>query len=171
MSSDLWSQITNALDWYLLKSCLCEGLWDQSLQSIIGDRAVETREGQFIENDGVRIWLEKMDCLLEITWTWIRTSVLDTCWSRHGQAICQLFEMKRFFLFIGNLAASTVENVSIQAEEQPLCKTYTRRSELFRTNHFWRVDKVSDDIKPHNKKQEIPQQSLIVLTFFYRKSF
>ena len=24
--------------------------------------------------------------------------------SRHGQAICQLFEMKRFFLFIGNLA-------------------------------------------------------------------
>ena len=26
-------------------------------------------------------------------------------------------------------------------------------------------------IKPHNKKQEIPKQSLIVLTFFYRKSF
>ena len=69
VSSDLWSQITNALDWYLLESCLCEGLWDQSLQSIIGDRAVETREGQFIENHGVRIWLEKMDCLLEITST------------------------------------------------------------------------------------------------------
>ena len=79
--------------------------------------------------------------------------------------------MKRFFLFIGNLAASIVENVSTQAEEQPLCKTYTRRSELFRTNHFWRVDKVSDEIKPHNKKQEILQQSLIVLTFFHRKSF
>ena len=79
--------------------------------------------------------------------------------------------MKRFFLFIGNLAASIVENVSTQAEEQPLCKTYTRRSELFRTNHFWRVDKVSDEIKPHNKKQEIPQQSLRVLTFFYRKPF
>ena len=91
--------------------------------------------------------------------------------SCHGQAICQLFEMKRFFLFIGNLAASIVENVSTQAEEQPLGKTYTRRSELFRTNHFWRVDKVSDEIKPHNKKQEIPQQSLRVLTFFYRKSF
>ena len=28
---------------------------DLSLQSIIGDRAVETREGQFIGNDGVRI--------------------------------------------------------------------------------------------------------------------
>ena len=79
--------------------------------------------------------------------------------------------MKRFFLFIGNLAASIAENVSTQAEEQPLCKTYTRRSELFWTNHFWRVDKVSAEIEPHNKKQEILQQSLIVLTFFYRKSF
>ena len=69
VSSDLWSQITNSSDWYLFESCLCEGLWDQSLQSIIEDRAVETREGQFIENDGVRIWLEKMDCLLEITST------------------------------------------------------------------------------------------------------
>ena len=28
-------------------------------QRIIGDRAVETSESQFIENDGVRIWLEK----------------------------------------------------------------------------------------------------------------
>ena len=61
-TSQIWShlicgsQITNALNWYLLESCLCEGLWDQSLQSIIGDRAVET----------MRIWLEKMDCLLEI---------------------------------------------------------------------------------------------------------
>ena len=64
-----------------------------------------------------------------------------------------------------------VENVSTKAEEQPLCKTYTRRSELFWTNHFWRVDKVSAEIEPHNKKQEILQQSLIVLTFFYRKSF
>ena len=79
--------------------------------------------------------------------------------------------MKRFFLFIGNLAACIVENVLTRAEEQSLCKTYTRRSELFRTNHFWRVDKVSDEIKPHNKKQEIPQQSLRVLTFFYRKPF
>ena len=79
--------------------------------------------------------------------------------------------MKRFFLFIRNLAACIVENVSTQAEEQSLCKTYTRRSKLFRTNHFWRVDKVSDEIKPHNKKQEIPQQSLRVLTFFYRKPF
>ena len=33
------------------------------IKSIIGDRAVETSEGQFIGNDGVRIWLEKMDCL------------------------------------------------------------------------------------------------------------
>ena len=32
-------------------------------------------------------------------------------------------------------------------------------------------DKVSDEIKPHNKTQEFPQQSLIVLTFFYRKPF
>ena len=32
--------------------------------------------------------------------------------SHHGQAICQLFEMKRLFLFIGNLAACIVENVS-----------------------------------------------------------
>ena len=157
----LWTDI------YLNRVC-AKVLWDQCLQSIIGYRAVETWEGQFIENDGVRIWLEKM---LEITSTEIRTSVLDTSWSCHGQAICQLFEMKRLFLFIGNLAASIVENVSTQAEEQPLCKTYTRRSELFRTNHFWRVDKVSDEIKPHDKKQEILQQSLIVVTFFYRKSF
>ena len=40
------------------------------------------------------------------------------------------------FLFDGNLAACIVENVSIRAEEQLLCKTYSRRSELFRTNHF-----------------------------------
>ena len=112
-----------------------------------------------------------MDCLVEITSAWIRTSVLDTSLSHHGQAICQLFEMKRLFLFIGNFAACIVENVSTQTEEQPLCKTYTRRSELFRTTHFWRVDKVSDEIKPHNKKQEIPQQSIRVLTFFYHKSF
>ena len=79
--------------------------------------------------------------------------------------------MKRFFLFIGNLLASIVENVSTKAEEQPLCKTYTRRNELFRKKNFWRVDKVSDEIKPDNKKQEILQQSLIVLTFFYGKSF
>ena len=64
-----------------------------------------------------------------------------------------------------------VENVSAWAEEQLLCKPYSRWSELFRTNHFWRFDKVSDEIKPHNKKQEIPQQSLRVLTFFYRKPF
>ena len=79
--------------------------------------------------------------------------------------------MKIFFLLLGNLAAPIVENVLTQAEEQPLCKTYTRRSELFRANHFSRVDKVSDEIEPHNKKQKIPRQSLIVLTFFYRKSF
>ena len=45
-------------------------------------------------------------------------------------------EMKRLFLFIGNLGASIVENVSTRAEEQPLYKTYSRRSELFRTNSF-----------------------------------
>ena len=103
----LWTDI------YLNRVC-AKVLWDQCLQSIIGYRAVETWEGQFIENDGVRIWLEKM---LEITSTEIRTSVLDTSWSCHGQAICQLFEMKRFFLFIGNLAACIVENVSTQAED------------------------------------------------------
>ena len=57
------------------------------------------------------------------------------------------FWNERFLLFIRNLAASIVENVSTQTEETLLCKTYTRRSELFRTNHFWRVDKVSDEIK------------------------
>ena len=34
---------------------VCAKVMRSSLQSIIGDRAVETREGQFIENDGVRI--------------------------------------------------------------------------------------------------------------------
>ena len=29
--SDLWSQITNALVWYLFESCFCEGLSDLSL--------------------------------------------------------------------------------------------------------------------------------------------
>ena len=53
-----------------------------------------------------------------------------------GKAIYQLLEMERFFLFIGNLAACIVENVSTWAEEQQLCKPYSRRSELFRTNHF-----------------------------------
>ena len=51
--SQIWShqncgrRLQNALDWYLFESCLCEGLWDQNLQGIIGDRAVKTREGQF----------------------------------------------------------------------------------------------------------------------------
>ena len=75
--------------------------------------------------------------------------------------------MKRFFLFIGNLAPCIVENVSFRF----LCKTHSRRSEWFRTNHFSRFDKVSDKIKPHNKKQEMSQQSLRVLTFFYREPF
>ena len=44
-------------------------IWVPSIKSIIGDRVVETSESQFIGNDGVRIWLEKMDCLLEITLT------------------------------------------------------------------------------------------------------
>ena len=79
--------------------------------------------------------------------------------------------MKRFFLFVGNLAACIVENVLTRAEEQLLCKTYSRRSELFRTNHFWCFAKVSDKIKPHNNKKEISQQSLRVVTFFYRKPF
>ena len=65
------------------------------------------------ENIGTQHWLEPLE-----------------------QAIYQLFEMKRLFLFIGNLAAGIEENVSTQAEEQPLCKPYSRRSELFRTNHF-----------------------------------
>ena len=43
-------------------------LFDQKY-NFIRDRAVETSEGQFIGNDRVRIWLEKMDCLLEITST------------------------------------------------------------------------------------------------------
>ena len=30
-------------------------------------RVVETSEGQFIGNDSMQIWLEKMDCLSEIT--------------------------------------------------------------------------------------------------------
>ena len=43
------------LHWF--ESCLCEGLSDLSPfdQSIIGDRAVETSEGEFIGGDGVRI--------------------------------------------------------------------------------------------------------------------
>ena len=40
------------------------------------------------------------------------------------------------YIFIGNLAACIVKNVSTRAEEQPLCKTYSRQSELFRTNHL-----------------------------------
>ena len=75
-------------------------------------------------------------------------------------------------MIIGNLVACILENVSTRAEEQPLCKTYSRRGELFQTNHCWRFDKVSrPDKATHLKKQEIPQQPLRVLTFFYRKLF
>ena len=60
----LWSDI------YLNHVCAkVYQIWVPSIKSIIGDRAVETSEGQFIGNDGVRIWVEKMDCLLEITST------------------------------------------------------------------------------------------------------
>ena len=133
---------------------------------------METRGRQFIGNDGVQIWLEKMDCLLEITWGKSEHRYSTLARAALDKRFISFLKWKDYFnLFIGNLAACIVENVSTRAEEQPLCKTYSRRSELFRTNHFWRFDKVSDEIKPHNKKQEIPQQSLIVLTFFYRKSF
>ena len=50
----LWSDI------YLNHVCAkVYQIWVPSIKSIIGDRAVETSEGQFIGNDGVRIWLEK----------------------------------------------------------------------------------------------------------------
>ena len=41
-----------------------------------------------------------------------------------------------------------------RAKEQQFCKTYSQRRELFRTNHFWRFDKVSDEIKPQNKNKK-----------------
>ena len=47
----------------------------------------------------------------------------------------------------------------------------TAESEIPEILTKWKAPKVSDEIKPHNKKQEIPQQSLRVLTFFYRKPF
>ena len=63
-ASQIWSPLISGhrlqMVWtgiYCIESCLCEGLCDRSLQSINGDRVVETREGQFTENDGVRIWL------------------------------------------------------------------------------------------------------------------
>ena len=43
----LWTDI------YLNRACA--KVYEISLQSMIGDRAVETREGQFIEYDSVRI--------------------------------------------------------------------------------------------------------------------
>ena len=49
----LWSDI------YLNHVCAkVYQIWVPSIKSIIGDRAVETSEGQFIGNGGVRIWLE-----------------------------------------------------------------------------------------------------------------
>ena len=60
----LWSDI------YLNHVIVCAEvyqIWVSSIKSIIWDLAVETSEGQFIGNDGVRTWLEKKDCLLEIT--------------------------------------------------------------------------------------------------------
>ena len=93
---------------------------------------------------------------LELPWT----SDLSAFWN--GKIIFVYWKFSGMYI---------VENVSTRAEEQPLCKPYSRWSELFRTNHFWRFDKVSDEIKPHNKKQEILQQSLRVLTFFCRKPF
>ena len=100
----------------------------ESLQIIIGDRAVETGEGQFIENDGLRIWLEKMDCLLEITSTLIRTSVLDTSYIRNEKIIFywKFSGMYRRELFdtAGLCRAATLQN------------SYSWWSELFRTNHF-----------------------------------
>ena len=50
--------------------------------------------------------------------------------SRHGQAICQLFEMKRLFLFIGNLAGCIEENVSTREKRRP------RRGDFHARNHF-----------------------------------
>ena len=55
------SQFINALVWYLFDHVYAKvyQIWVPSIKSIIGDRAMETSEGQFIGNDGVRIWLEK----------------------------------------------------------------------------------------------------------------
>ena len=43
-ASQIWSHLICGHRLQML-ACLCEGLWDQSRQSIMGDRAVETREG------------------------------------------------------------------------------------------------------------------------------
>ena len=67
--------------------------------------------------------------------------------------ICQLFEMKRFFLFIGNLAF-IVENVStldglwrVAALQNKLIAGGVNCSgQIISLRRF---DKVSDEIKPH----------------------
>ena len=63
-ASQIWSHLISGrrlqmlwTDIYLNR--VCAKVYEIRLRSIIGDRAVETREGQFIENDGVRISLEK----------------------------------------------------------------------------------------------------------------
>ena len=176
-----------------------------SLQSITGDRAVETREwrhadltgknGLFVgdnininQNIGTRHWLKPPwtsdlsafwnEQILFVYWKFSGIYCrerFDTSLLRRGFSIVpralSIFSIIAILMGIPSGSLCGGERVSTQAEEQQLCKTYTRWSELFRTNHFWCVDKVSDEVKPHNKKQEIPQRSLIVLTFFYRKSF
>ena len=136
--SDLWWQITNALDWYSFESCLCKGLRDQSLQSIIGDRVVETREGQFIVNDGVRIWswLEKMDCYFVGDNTNVKQNI--------GNRLAKAAMDKRFISFL------KWKGLFIYWK---FIGMYCR--ERFKTG--WRAaaqiiffDQVSDETKPHN---------------------
>ena len=69
-ASQIWSYLICGrrlkmlwIGFYLNRVCAkVYQIW--ALQSIVGDRA-----GQFFGNDGVRIWLEKIDCLLEIAST------------------------------------------------------------------------------------------------------
>ena len=124
-----------------------------------GDRALETSEGQFIGNDGVWIWLvgDNINVNQNIgTWHQLEppwTSDLSTFWNEKILFV--------YWKFNGMY-----------------CKCHSRRSELFRTNHFFatvwqgfRWDKAIQSSKCNlTLRQEIPQQSLRVSTFFYRKA-
>ena len=98
-------------------------------QRIIGDRAVETpTEWKPIYWEWRRADLTGKNGLFVGDNINVNQSIGTRHFakSRHGQAICQLFEMKRFFLFIGNLAECIEENVSTREKRRHAAGWFSR---------------------------------------------
>ena len=105
--TDLWLQITNALDWYLFESCLCKGL--SVMANLLQTTACgsDWKNGLFVQ-DNINL-NQKISTRHKLTMPW--TSDMSTFWNEK-------------ILFDKNFSARARE-----VRLQPFCKTRRWRSE------------------------------------------